>query len=68
MEKININWKVQLIVGGLLLLAVPVVFYWGYQLKQTGAAFSHIWILALGFLWVGSDQIKKAVHKAGSNS
>ncbi|MFQ6606794.1 MAG: hypothetical protein ACE5DP_03995, partial [Fidelibacterota bacterium] len=68
MEKIIINWKVQLALGVVLMLAVPVVFYWGYQLKQTGEAYSHIWILALGFLWVGSDQIKKAVNKTGSNS
>jgi len=68
MEKLIINWKVQLALGGVLLLAVPVVFYWGYQLKQAGEDFSHIWILALGLLWVGSDQIKKAVNKTGSDS
>jgi hypothetical protein len=51
-----------------MLIGSGVAFYWGYQLKTVGDSFSHIWILALGFAWVGSDVIQKAITKRSNNS
>ncbi len=64
--KINVDWRILLVVGIGMLIGSIVVFYWGYQLKVQSESFSHIWVLALGFAWVGSDLIQKAVNKKTS--
>lgn len=60
---IKVNWKILLILGIGMLIGSGVAFYWGYQLKIESEPFNHIWVLALGFAWVGSDLIQKAVNK-----
>ncbi|MCH7764878.1 MAG: hypothetical protein IIB95_14270 [Candidatus Marinimicrobia bacterium] len=60
---IKVNWRILLILGIGMLIGSGVAFYWGYQLKVESEPFSHIWILALGFAWVGSDLMQKAVNK-----
>jgi hypothetical protein len=51
-----------------MLIGSIVEFYWGYQLKIASEPFSHIWVLALGFAWIGSDQIQKALEKRSKDS
>jgi len=60
---IKVDWKILLILGIGMMIGSCVAFYWGYQLKIESEPFSHIWVLALGFAWVGSDLILKAVNK-----
>ena len=65
---LNLKWQILLTIGIGMLIGSVVVFYWGYQLKTVGDSFSHIWVLALGFAWVGSDLIQKAITKRSNNS
>jgi len=60
---IIVNWRILLTLGIGMMVGSGILFYWGYQLKIDGESFSKIWVLALGFAWVGSDLIKKAVDK-----
>lgn len=60
---IKVNWRILLILGIGMLIGSGVAFYLGYQLKVESEPFSHIWILALGFAWVGIDLMQKAVNK-----
>ncbi|MFQ6677282.1 MAG: hypothetical protein ACE5D0_03085 [Fidelibacterota bacterium] len=60
---IIVNWRILLFLGIGMLIGSGILFYWGYQLKITGESFNHFWVLALGFAWVGSDLVKKAVDK-----
>jgi len=60
---IKVDWRIILILGIGMLIGSGFVFYWGYQLKVESEPFSHILVLALGFAWVGSDLLKKAVNK-----
>ena len=65
---LNLKWQILLTLSIGMLIGSVVVFYWGYQLKTVGDSFSHIWVLALGFAWVGSDLIQKAITKRSNNS
>ncbi len=65
---LNLNWRIRLIIGIGMLIGSGIAFYWGYQLKIVSEPFSHIWVLALGFAWVGSDQIQKAANKESQDS
>ena len=65
---LNLKWQILLTLSIGMLIGSVVVFYWGYQLKTVGDSFSHIWVLALGFVWVGSDLIQKAITKRSNNS
>ena len=64
----NLEWRILLTIGIGMLIGSGVAFYWGYQLKTVGDSFSHIWILALGFAWVGSDVYQKAIPNRTNNS
>ena len=68
MNMFNLDWRIKLFIGIGMLIGSIVEFYWGYQLKIVSEPFSHIWVLALGFAWVGSDQIQKALEKRSKDS
>ena len=64
---INLDWRILLTVGIGTLIGSGVAFYWGYQLKVSAEPFSHIWVMALAFAWVGSDLIQKALAKGSKD-
>ncbi|HBN45984.1 MAG TPA: hypothetical protein QGF08_05220 [Candidatus Marinimicrobia bacterium] len=64
---INLDWRILLIFGIGALAAAGYGFYYGYQLKVASEPFSHIWVLALAFAWVGSDLIQKALAKGSKD-
>ncbi len=65
---IKLDWRILVLFGIAALAGAGYGFYYGYQLKGAGEAFSKYWVLALAFAWVGSDLIQKAFKKRSESS
>ncbi len=65
---IKLDWRLLLLFGIAALGGAGYGFYYGYQVKLAGDAFSKFWVLSLAFAWVGSDLIQKAFTKKSETS
>lgn len=65
---IKLDWRILLLFGFLAIGGAVYGFYYGYQLKVAGEAFSKFWVLSLAFAWVGSDLVQKAFKKRSESS
>ena len=56
----DLDWRLRLS-GGLIMIAGAVIAgKVGFDFRNSGEEYSHIWVLALLFLWGGSDWILKS--------
>tara|TARA_B100001094_G_C17508117_1_gene474281 strand:- start:188 stop:376 length:189 start_codon:yes stop_codon:yes gene_type:complete len=59
----NINKKVRLVIGVLFVAGSLFGGLIGYDLKNIGQQYNHIWVLSLIALYAGFDWISKALDK-----
>tara|TARA_X000001036_G_scaffold439935_1_gene493196 strand:- start:4387 stop:4575 length:189 start_codon:yes stop_codon:yes gene_type:complete len=59
----NINKKVRLVIGILFVAGSLFGGLIGYDLKNIGQQYNHIWVLSLIALYAGFDWISKALDK-----
>ena len=56
----DLDSRLRLAGGFIMIGSAAVAGKVGFDLRDAGEAYSHIWVLALLFLWGGSDWILKS--------
>ena len=56
----DLDWRMRLAGGLIMVVGALFAGKVGFDLRDAGEAYSHIWVLALLCLWGGSDWILKS--------
>ena len=57
----DLDWRIRIVGGLLMVICALFTGKVGFDLRDAGEAYSHIWVLALFCLWGGSDWILKSL-------
>ncbi len=58
----NIDYRVRILVGSLFILGALYGLLIGFDLKNIGEKYNHIWVLSLISLYAGANWIAKALN------
>ena len=56
----DLDWRLRLAGGFIMIAGAAMAGKVGFDLRNAGEAYNHIWVLALLCLWGGSDWMLKS--------